>query len=237
MRLIPALLGLPGSLLFALGPERLIPRVTRRVVCKLPAGVKRIALTFDDGPNPSATPRLLDVLAAHAVPATFFLLGRNLQRHPEVGRLIVAGGHAIGNHTFSHGLLTLLSDRAVREEIRSTHRVIEDVLGVGPVLFRPPFGLFDRRVLDLIEEARYVPVVGDLFPVDTFPAEPEVLAARVLRRVQPGSVVMLHDGYVTAFDQDKSRTVGAVARLIPVLRERGYEFVPLSGSGREDAPP
>jgi peptidoglycan/xylan/chitin deacetylase (PgdA/CDA1 family) len=235
--LIPALLGLPGSLFFALGPERLIPRVTRRVVCTLPAGARRVALTFDDGPNPAATPRLLDVLAEHGVSATFFLLGRNLRRHPEVGRQIVARGHGVGNHTFSHGLLSALSDRAVREEIRSTHREIEDVLGVRPVLFRPPFGLFDRRVLDLIEAAGYVSVVGDVFPVDTWPGDPEVLAARVLGRVQPGSVVMLHDGYVTALDRDKSRTVEAVARIIPALRERGYEFVGLPGPGEEKSPP
>src|SRR5262249_27148803 len=154
--------------------------------------------------------------------------------HPEVGRQIVSGGHTIGNHTFSHGLLNVLPDRTIREEIRSTHGVIEDVLGVRSVLFRPPFGLFDNRVLDLIEEARYVPVVGDVFRVDPSPADPEVLAARVLRRVQPGSVVMLHDGYVTTFDQDRSRTIQAVARLIPMLRERGYEFVPVPGAGREE---
>src|SRR5262249_36616812 len=149
---------------------------------------------------------------------------------------IVAAGHAVGNHTFSHGLLGALSDRAVREEIRSTHRVIEDVLGVRSVLFRPPFGLFDRRVLDLIEQTGYVPVVGDVFPVDTWPGDPEVLAARVLRRVQPGSVVMMHDGYVASFDQDKGRTVQAVARLIPVLQERGYEFAALPVPAREGTP-
>jgi peptidoglycan/xylan/chitin deacetylase (PgdA/CDA1 family) len=234
--LIPTLLRLPGSVFYALGPERLIPCVTRRVVCTLPAGPRRVALTFDDGPNPAATPHLLDVLAEHGVTATFFLLGRNLRRHPEVGRRIVAAGHAVGNHTFSHGLLGALSDRAVREEIRSTHREIEDVLGVRPVLFRPPFGLFDRRVLDRVEEAGYVAVVGDVFPVDTWPGDAEVLAARVLRRVRPGSVVMMHDGYVTDLDQDKGRTVAAVARVIPALRGLGYEFAALPVPDREETP-
>lgn len=218
----------PGWLGYTIGPERWIPFVTQRVLCSVKTKEKKIALTFDDGPNPDYTPLLLNKLAEFRVPATFFLLGRNLKRHPEIGRRIALEGHEIGNHTYNHRILPLLSNGSIRNEVASTQQLIADLLHVQPVFFRPPIGLFTKHTLDAVEQLGFRTVVGDVFPVDTARPSHETITRRVLRRAQAGSIVILHDGYVWRFDRDKSQTVRAVAELIPRLREQGYEFVTLS---------
>ncbi len=217
-----------GSVAYAIGPERWIPRLTHRVLCSVRTHEKKIALTFDDGPNPEYTPLLLTKLAEYHVPATFFPIGRNLERHAEIGRRIVGEGHELGNHTYHHRLLPFLSTTAIINEVLSTRQLIADLLNVHPVFLRPPNGLFTRRVLDTVEQLGYRVVVGDVFPVDVAWPGHEVITARVLRRVRPGSIIILHDGYVGRFDRDKSQTVRAMDGLIPELREQGYEFVTLS---------
>ena len=110
----------------------------------------------------------------------------------------------------------------------STHQLIADLLNVQPIFLRPPNGLVTKRVLDTVEQLGYRAVVGDVFPVDVAWANAETITCRFLRRVQPGSIIILHDGYVGRFDRDKSQTVRAMDGLIPRLREQGYEFVTLS---------
>ncbi len=217
-----------GCIAYAIGPERWIPRLTRRVLCSVRTQEKKIALTFDDGPNPEYTPLLLTKLSEHRVSATFFLIGRNLKRHPELGRRIVQDGHEVGNHTYNHRILPFLSKANIRNEVTSTHQLIADLLNVQPVFLRPPNGLFTERALDTVEQLGYRAVVGDVFPIDFARPGPEIITRRVLRRVQPGSIIILHDGYVGRFDRDKSQTVLALDGLIPRLYEQGYEFVTLS---------
>jgi peptidoglycan/xylan/chitin deacetylase (PgdA/CDA1 family) len=217
-----------GGIAYAIGPERWIPRLTQRVICSVPTNEKKVALTFDDGPNPEYTPLLLAKLAEHHVSATFFLIGRNLKRHPEIGRRIVQEGHEVGNHTYDHRILPFLSKVGMRNELESAHRLIADLLNVQPAFLRPPNGLFTGRVLDVAEQLGYRAVVGDVFPVDVAWPGPETIIRRVLRRVQPGSIIILHDGYVGRFDRDKSQTVRALDGVIPRLREGGYAFVTLS---------
>ncbi len=217
-----------GWIAYAIGPERWIPRVTRRVLCSVRTEEKSVALTFDDGPNPDYTPQLLTKLAECCVPATFFLLGRNLERHPEIGRRIVQEGHEVGNHTYHHRILPFLSGAEIRDELESTQQLIADLLSVRPVFLRPPNGLFTGRVLDVAEQLGYRIVVGDVFPLDFAMPGAEVITERVLRRVRPGSIVILHDGYVGRFDRDKSQTVRALDGIIPRLREQGYAFATLS---------
>ena len=107
------------------------------------------------GPNPEYTPPLLTKLAEYRVSATFFLIGRNLKRHPEVGRRIVQEGHEVGNHTYNHRSLPFLSKANIRNELASTHQLIADLLNVQPVFLRPPNGLFTERVLDTVEQLGY----------------------------------------------------------------------------------
>lgn len=225
---IRTLAKLYSGIAYAIGPERWIPHVTQRVLCSVRTTQKKIALTYDDGPNPEHTPLLLTKLAEFRVPATFFLIGRNLKAHPEIGRRIVREGHEIGNHTYNHRILPILSTAGIRNELGSAQELIADLLNVRPVFHRPPCGLFTRRVLDTVEQLGFRAVVGDVFPVDVALPGPEIITSRVLRRVQPGSIVILHDGYVGRFDRDKSQTVRAMDGLIPTLFDQGYEFVTLS---------
>ena len=217
-----------GYIAYAIGPERWIPLLTQRVLCSVRTKEKKIALTFDDGPNPKYTPLLLTKLAEHCVSATFFLIGRNLKRHPEIGRRIVQEGHEVGNHTYNHRSLPFLFKASIRNELASTHQLIADLLNVQSVFLRPPNGLFTECALDTAEQLGYRAVVGDVYPVDVAWPGPEIITRRVLRRVQPGSIIILHDGYVGRFDRDKSQTVRAMDGLIPRLCEQGYEFVTLS---------
>jgi peptidoglycan/xylan/chitin deacetylase (PgdA/CDA1 family) len=217
-----------GSIAYAIGPERWIPTRTQRVLCSVKSNEKKIALTFDDGPNPEHTPLLLTKLAEYRVSATFFLIGRNLKRHSEIGLRIVQEGNEVGNHTYNHPSLPFLSQDRIRYEVSSTHQLIADLLNVQPIFLRPPNGLVTKRVLDTVEQLGYQAVVGDVFPVDVAGADAETITRRVLRRVQPGSIIILHDGYVGRFDRDKTQTVRAMDRLIPRLCEQGYQFVTLS---------
>ena len=216
-----------GCIAYAIGPERWIPLLTPRVLCSVRTTEKKIALTFDDGPNPEYTPMLLTKLAEYRVPGTFFLIGRNLKKHPEIGRRIVQEGHEVGNHTYNHRTLPFSSKPDIVNEVVSTHQLIADLLKIEPVFLRPPNGLFSKRGLDTVEQLGYRAVVGDVFPLDVALPDPEVITSRVLRRVQPGSIIILHDGYVGRFDRDKSRTVRALDGLITRLCEQGYEFATL----------
>ncbi len=122
-----------GRIAYTIGPERWVPLLTRRVLCSVRTTEKKIALTFDDGPNPEYTPLLLTKLAEYRVPATFFLIGRNLERHPEIGRRIVQEGHEVGNHTYHHRILPFSSKANIRNELVCTHQLIVDLLNVQPV--------------------------------------------------------------------------------------------------------
>ena len=210
-----------GCIAYAIAPERWIPLLTQRVLCSVSTQEKKIALTFDDGPNPEYTPLLLTKLAEYSVPATFFLLGRNLKRHPEIGRRIVQEGHEVGNHTYNHRSLPFVSRESIRKELESTHRLIADLLDVHPVFLRPPNGLFTRRVLDTVEKLGYRAVVGDVFPVDVAWPGPETITRRVLRRVRPGSIIILHDGYVGQFDRDKSQRFAPWMGSFPGCASKG----------------
>ena len=130
MNPIRTLANLYGCIAYAIGPERWIPLLTQRVLCSVRTKEKKIALTFDDGPNPKYTPLLLTKLAEHCVSATFFLIGRNLKRHPEIGRRIVQEGHEVGNHTYNHRTLPFLF-KASRVSYLSSRRMHNHCLNNG----------------------------------------------------------------------------------------------------------
>jgi len=128
MNPIRTLVNFYGCIAYAIAPERWIPLLTQRVLCSVKTKEKKIALTFDDGPNPEYTPLLLTKLAEYRVSATFFLIGRNLKRHPEIGRRIVQEGHEVGNHTYNHRSLPFLLKDQIINEIKLTHILINDLV-------------------------------------------------------------------------------------------------------------
>jgi peptidoglycan/xylan/chitin deacetylase (PgdA/CDA1 family)/sulfur carrier protein ThiS len=185
-----------------------------------------VALTFDDGPWPGTTRRLLGVLRRMRVRATFFVVGRQVQEHPALLRAIAEAGHAIGNHSFSHPTgrpFRMLPPGRIRHELVATDRALVR-LGVTPELFRPPGGSYDGRMLAVADELGLRTVLWDVDARDwASAARPALIARSVLRQVRPGSIVLLHDG-----GGDGGATVRAVPRIVRGIRRLGLRLVPLS---------
>lgn len=179
-----------------------------------------MALTFDDGPNPDATPRLLELLARHGVRATFFVIGRFASREPELLREVAAAGHVVGSHTMLHPWLAWQNNRRIRWELAESQRVIEDVLGARVVEFRPPHGARRPYVLQVARGLGMRTVQWNVIANDWENVTPEVIAARVERGVTRAwrggraANVVLHDGGHLQARADRMRTVDAVARIL-----------------------
>ena len=181
-----------------------------------------IALTFDDGPSES-TPRLLEVLEKHSVPATFFQCGANVRRLPHLAREVAAAGHEIGNHTDTHPRLLFKPPAFISEELARAQASIEQVTGVRPVLFRAPFGI---RWFGLREAQRRLGLLGVMWTtigVD-WKLPYEHLAARLLRGAGNGAIFCLHDGRELRSKPDVSSMLRAVRTVLPVLMDKGYHF-------------
>jgi len=196
-----------------------------RTFTGLARGARQIALTYDDGPNDAHTLRLLEVLASHDAPATFFLIGRYVRQQPGIVREIVKAGNVVGNHTFTHPLLTMKSALDVRQELSDCRAALEDAAGEHSNLFRPPFGGRRPAVLRVARALGLQPVMWNLTGYDwTAPPAAEI-ERKVSRRVRGGDVILLHDGGHKQMGADRSQTVLATDRLITRYKSEGYEFV------------
>ena len=182
--------------------------------------LQRVALTFDDGPDPARTPALLDALSELDVPATFFVLGRQVDAHPALAARIARDGHELGNHTYSHPYLPLTRSKRVRTELAQPDDAIERATGITPTLARPPYGGRSPRNVRVFDRAAKRLVLWDVNSFDWKGRPPAEVAERVLERVQPGSIVLFHDTHA-------ERTVEALRLIVPALRARGFELVPV----------
>lgn len=185
------------------------------------AAPPRIALTFDDGPDPRYTPAVLAILARYHVRATFFVEGRFVRAHPALARQIVAQGHVLGNHTDTHPYLNRLDAPGVRAELDACDRTLQDMLNLRTYLFRPPRGLWNAAIYS--ETARR----GDYLILWTVALEhhdavaPHAMSERALRLLADGGILLLHDGGSAPRDT----TVAALPLLLDGLRARGYQCV------------
>lgn len=186
---------------------------------------KRVALTFDDGPNPPYTLQILDILDRYDVDATFFLIGKNVEAYPEVAREIVERGQLVGNHSFTHPDLLKLNAAQISWEMDATTKIIEQVTGVRPTVFRPPHGFRDPIVLEKAKERNLQVVQWTLMARDWKNPGAEVIADRIVRRIQNGSIILLHDGDGLVHGGDRSQTVAATVLIIERLQKAGYRFV------------
>lgn len=184
----------------------------------------RIALTFDDGPDPQRTPALLDALAQLDCKATFFVVGDEVDANPELCRRIVREGHELGNHTYSHRYLPLARSRRVERELRAADRAIARATGVVPRIARPPYGGRSPWTVRAFGRLAKRLVLWDINSFDWKGKSAVAITERVLQRAKPGSIVLLHEAR-----EGGEQTVDAVKLLVPALRARGYELATVSG--------
>lgn len=200
----------------AAGPAELIGSgpMAGKVDCRV---TRCVALTFDDGPSPH-TSRLLDILAAEHVTATFFIVGSRVEERPDVVARIRAEGHEIGNHTWSHPQLPHLSAASAAEEFESTQQAIAGATGgYRPTVMRPPFGAHDATSDAAAGEAALSVIIWDVDTLDWKTKSTDATVAAVASGTRPGSIVLMHDTHPT--------TVDAVPRVIAELKAQGYTFV------------
>lgn len=174
----------------------------------------KIAITFDDGPSNSCTPALLDGLKERGVKATFFLIGQNAEKNPELVKRLDAEGHLIGNHTYHHVEITKVSNEEAYEEITKTNEVIYSITGKNTEYMRPPFGLWQRELeLDL----EILPVMWTIDPLDWTTENVDEIVNKVVTEAEENDIILMHDCYKSS--------VEAALRIIDLLKEKGFEFV------------
>jgi len=201
-----------------------------RVLKRLPETPPQVALTFDDGPDPVWTPRILEILERHGVPATFFVLGSQAERHPDVVRQVAAAGHEVGVHGYRHRVPALLGLRATLQDVGATVRVLTEILGRPPRYFRPPWGIFNLWTGLAARRYNLFPVVWSLYVSEwSRSTTAHSIYVDAMRHAQPGTVILLHDCAGPGSRPDAPAIVArALPRLITGLRRRGLQLVSLS---------
>ena len=186
---------------------------------------RRLALTFDDGPNDPHTLQLLDVLARHNVHATFFMVGSFVEQRPEIARAVADAGHAIGNHTHTHPNLIFRHGSVVRRELQDCERALDHAGVPHDGLFRPPHGGRTPTVLRTARDLGLEPIMWSVTGWDWNPHSPEKIVRLVQRQVLGGDVILLHDGGQHRIGVDRSASVRATDLIIQRFKDEGYEFV------------
>ncbi|MEU3573524.1 polysaccharide deacetylase family protein [Kitasatospora sp. NPDC036755] len=187
-------------------------------------GAKVVYLTFDDGPSPAYTPKVLATLARYGVRATFFEIGQNVAAHPSVTAQVAKQGHSVQNHSWSHPDLRKLSAAALDSQLADTDRAIRAQTGRTPSCLRPPYGAVNGTVRSKASALGKQVVLWSVDPADWSRPGTAAIRSRVLNNVRPGSVVLMHDG-----GGDRSQTVAALPTIISTLKARGYGFATLCG--------
>ena len=220
---------LPASPLTATPPPTMMPVFTS---AKLNSPT--LSLTFDDGPHPSLTPRLLDLLAERDVKATFYVIGKNVEAHPAVARRIVDEGHEISNHTWTHPALSKLPPEKVAEELSRTHDTVLEVTGYRMTGLRPPYGALNDRVREVaFQRHGYDTVLWSVDPLDWKYRNAERVSRELIAGAAPGAVLLCHDIHPS--------TIAAIPGVVDQLLIQGFEFTTISRllamdqSGRQDS--
>ena len=187
-----------------------------------------VALTYDDGPNPPYTERLLDILAKHNVKATFFMIGNRIERYPETVRRVVAEGHQIGNHTYSHPVLGFLPPFYVRRQIERTDDLIRQHSIAEEVVFRAPMLTRFLPVAWVLAKENRPHISCNVWSWDWTTQNPDKITKTVIKKTKPGSIIVLHDGKAENKNANRSGTIEATNRIITALKRDGYTFCTIS---------
>jgi len=198
------------------------------IIDRVETAEKLVALTFDDGPTRGYTQNVLDTLQAQGIRGTFFLVGSEMKRHPELTKLIVKSGHEVGNHSFSHSRMLFVSYEKVAREIETTTQLIREAGYEGEIRFRPPYGKKLFNLPRYLARNSIVTVTWDVEPETQVKADPDLIADYVVSNVRPGSVILLHVMF-----RRRSASMQSIPIFVHRLREQGYEFVTVSELLRE----
>lgn len=202
-----------------------IPKVpppgVRMVYNSVPMTQPYIAMTFDDGPHPSNTPRLLDMLKQRNIKATFYVVGKNVREYPDIVRRILAEGHEIGNHTWDHQALSSMSAERVHQELAMTHNAVLEVAGYQIRTMRPPYGATNLRVKQqCYQEFGYPTILWSVDPLDWKRPGSSVVAQRIISSTHAGAIILSHDIH--------EPTINAMPQTLDALLNKGYRFVTVS---------
>jgi len=185
------------------------------VTCAVTTDEKVVALSFDDGPHAQHTPQLLDILDEQQVPATFFCIGKNIRGNEALVQRIIAEGHVLGNHTWSHHFwFDLFTSRRMLTDMQQMDAEVMRVSGKKPLLFRPPYGVTNPALRKAIQKGGYFPLGWSIRSLDTVIKDKTQLLARVVKQLHPGAVILLHD--------TSAATVQILPELIAYIRKEGY---------------
>jgi peptidoglycan/xylan/chitin deacetylase (PgdA/CDA1 family) len=193
-----------------------------------PSSEREVAITFDDGPSPVYTPQILALLKKYNAKATFFVLGRKVEKYPQVIKDMMRDGHEVGNHTFDHPRLTEVTKRQCQQELERT-RLDLDLLGCGsrPQLVRPPYSAYDKQVSTYLAHTKRALVLWSLDSGDWEGLAAETIVHNVLDRVKNGSIIIFHDSGEKD-GADRRPTVEALKVILPALKAKGYRLVTIS---------
>lgn len=188
---------------------------------------RRVALTFDDGPSPEWTPRILDVLKAENIPAAFFMIGYHVQKYPEIARRVAQEGHTVGNHGYAHSVMLYYTPAELEEEVKYTEHVIRENTGKTTVYFRPPKAWLRNSIKDKVKAMGYETVLWSLNSKDWVSFNHKTIARYICRNIKNGDILLFHDsGNVFSTEGgNRLQTVKAISLIAKQLRKKGFEFV------------
>ena len=222
---VAMLLGVAAAFIAAIGLGVTCPRLRffGPFVCRGDRSRDRVAITFDDGPDPRSTPQLLELLHHRRVPVAFFCVGRRVAEHPELAGQMFREGHLLENHSQTHSKsMNLFSLSRVESEMKQTQSAIQQATGVAPKFFRPPFGYSNPRVFRAAKSVGLTVVGWTVRGFDTVDTDPNRIVKRIARKLRPGAVILLHDANIPA-----DRLVATVKTLLDTVHSLGYEVVRL----------
>ncbi|WP_240795475.1 polysaccharide deacetylase family protein [Aquibacillus halophilus] len=198
-------------------------RYPETIVLRGPQSENKVALTFDDGPDPRFTPQILDVLKEYNIKATFFVMGARAEAYPDLVKRIIEEGHIIGNHTYWHPNLVEEADiNTLEREVTKTEATLAELIGYQTKLFRAPYGFLYNELVEKLANMNYTVVGWTVDSLDWQEAPPEEIAYNVLSNIHPGAIILMHDG--AEWEGDRTNTIKSLRQIIPTLKDEGMEF-------------
>jgi peptidoglycan/xylan/chitin deacetylase (PgdA/CDA1 family) len=204
--------------------------VRKNTIYHVDTPLKMVALTFDDGPSPEWTPKILAVLEENKVKATFFMLGKHVKAYPQIARMVVDQGSEVGNHTYNHMVILGAGIGKLEKEIKDTEKAIKEATGKTPVLMRPPKGWVTDKDKKLINKLGYETILWSLNSKDWVSFDDKYIVSFIMNRIKPGDIILFHDsgGVFASEGGDRQETIKAVRMLVEKLKAQGFVVTTVS---------